>query len=241
MNGLRIVPAIDLIGGRCVRLEQGDFKRVDCVGDDPIAIAQQFAQAGCSRLHLVDLDGARFGEPRHIDILQRIASATQLKIDYSGGLRSDDDLQAAFDAGASQVVIGSAAVISEQLCKGWFQRFGGAKIILGLDLFKGQVRVKGWSEGSELKLLDVISRYNQSGLLTVMSTDISCDGMLMGPSVALYQELRSSFPQLQIIASGGIRSRADLERLAEIGVHEAIVGKALYSGALQLDDLKGFL
>lgn len=241
MSRCRIVPAIDLIDGKCVRLEQGDFDRVAVVGDNPVEVARQFSQLGFGRLHLVDLDGARFGAPKHLEVLREITSTTALQVDYSGGLRTTADLTAAFDAGSSQVVIGSSAVLTQELCQEWFREFGPERIIIGLDVFQGFVRVKGWTEGTGLTLTQVIDRYIESGLATVMSTDISRDGMLAGPSVELYAELVKSYPKLRIIASGGIHNCSDLARLQEIGVCEAIVGKALYSGALEISEARDFV
>lgn len=241
MSRCRVVPAIDLIGGKCVRLEQGDFERVAVLGDDPVTVAQQFAQLGFGRLHLVDLDGARLGAPKHLEVLRAITASTSLLVDYSGGLRTSADLQAAFDAKCSQVVIGSSAVLAEELCQEWFREFGPERIIIGLDVFQGFVRVKGWTEGTALTLAQVIDRYIESGLTTVMSTDISRDGMLAGPSVELYAELVARYPRLSIIASGGVHTCADLERLSSTGACEAIVGKALYTGALKASDIREFI
>jgi phosphoribosylformimino-5-aminoimidazole carboxamide ribotide isomerase len=238
MNRCRVVPAIDLIDGRCVRLEQGDFERISIVGDEPVSVAKQFAELGFGRLHLVDLDGARFGAPRHLEILSAITSATQLEVDYSGGLRTTAALQAAFGAGASKVVIGSAAVAAQDLCQEWLRQFGPEKVIIGLDLFQGFVRVKGWAEGTDLTLPQVIDRYIDCGLSTVMSTDIARDGMLAGPSFDLYAGLVQRYPQLRIVASGGVRNAEDLLRLGRLGVCEAIVGKALYAGGFNMAEAR---
>ena len=241
MTKCRVVPAIDLIGGRCIRLEQGDFERIATVGEDPVTVAREFAREGFGRLHLVDLDGARYGAPRHLEVLREITGLTDLKVDYSGGLRTTADLRAAFEAGCSQVVIGSSAVLAPELCQEWFREFGPEEIIIGLDVFQGTVRVKGWTEGSGLILDQVIDRYIPSGLTTVMSTDISRDGMLAGPSFELYAGLAQRYPSLRVIASGGVHSSEDLERLSASGVCEAIVGKALYSGALKISEIRDFV
>lgn len=240
MNRCRIVPAIDLIGGKCVRLEQGDFTRSAVVGDDPLAVAREFARLGFGRLHLVDLDGARGGAPQHLEVLRAITSNTPLAVDYSGGLRTDGDIEAALGAGASQVVIGSAAVVAEDSCRRWFNRFGAERIIIGLDVYQGLVRVKGWLEQTERTIYDVVDRYGDVGLQTVMSTDISCDGMLAGPAFELYAGLRERYPAISLVASGGVRDARDVARLAQCGVSEVIVGKALYSGSLKVSEAKEF-
>jgi phosphoribosylformimino-5-aminoimidazole carboxamide ribotide isomerase len=240
MKRCRVVPAIDLIGGRCVRLEQGDFSKGTIVADDPVDTAREFERQGFSRLHLVDLDGAKQGSPRHLDVLLAIASATSLSVDYSGGLRTEEDIASALSKGASQVVVGSAAVLQPEVCSRWFSRFGVQALILGLDVLDGIVRVKGWQEATTTTIYQVIDRYLKLGLQSVMSTDISKDGMLEGPAFELYRELSARYPALRIIASGGVRSEVDVAELAELGVSEVIVGKALYSGDMEIERLGEF-
>jgi phosphoribosylformimino-5-aminoimidazole carboxamide ribotide isomerase len=241
MRRCRIVPAIDLIGGRCVRLEQGDFSKDAVVADDPVAQARTFEAQGFSRLHLVDLDGAKQGTPRHLDVLESITRATSLSVDYSGGLRREEDVSAALDRGASQVLLGSVAVLKPEICTEWFSRFGADLLILGLDVLEGLVRVKGWQEATTVTIHDVIERYIDVGLQSVMSTDISKDGMLAGPAFALYRELSSRYPTLRVIASGGVRNESDVAQLAEQGACEVIVGKALYSGEMKLESAGDFV
>lgn len=231
-HSARVVPAIDLIQGRCVRLAQGDFSSSQIMSDDPVAMAQQFEAQGFGRLHLVDLDGATAGKPRHLEVLRAVAQSTRLHIDFSGGLRQTEDLEAALTAGAHQVLVGSAAVKDPSACRGWFEQFGADRIILGLDVLDGFVRISGWTEATQLTVPEVIERYTDLGLQTLMCTDISKDGMLQGPSFSLYGELCTRHKNLSIIASGGVRNRADVTQLALLGVAEIIVGKALYSGAM---------
>jgi phosphoribosylformimino-5-aminoimidazole carboxamide ribotide isomerase len=220
-----------------VRLEQGNFSKDAVVADDPVAQARTFEEQGFSRLHLVDLDGAKQGTPRHLDVLESIARATSLSIDYSGGLRREADVLAALNKGASQVVLGSVAVLQPEICTGWFSRFGNDLIILGIDVLDGLVRVKGWQEATTVTINEVIERYLSVGLQSVMSTDISKDGMLAGPAFALYRDLSICYPSLRIIASGGIRNHSDVRQLAEQGASEVIVGKALYSGEMKLESI----
>jgi phosphoribosylformimino-5-aminoimidazole carboxamide ribotide isomerase len=241
MKRCRIVPAIDLINGRCVRLRQGSFDQTEVVGEDPVSVAKTFAQQGFRRLHLVDLDGARAGSPQHLTLVRTIRDATGLSIDFSGGLRSMDDVTRALESGAQHVVIGSAAVVNPEEVLRWISIFGGESIIIGLDVLDGEVRIKGWEEGSSLSLASVIERFNGSDLRRLMSTDISRDGMLQGAAVEMYQALCRDYPRFEIIASGGVSSAEDVQRLAASGVSEIIVGKALYAGTLALSEVQEFL
>jgi phosphoribosylformimino-5-aminoimidazole carboxamide ribotide isomerase len=237
----RVVPAIDLIDGKVVRLERGDFTSGSVVAEDPVEAARSFESQGFSRLHLVDLDGARQGRPQHLGVLSSIAQATSLTIDFSGGLRSKEDIEVALNSGASQVVVGSAAVLQPQLCTDWLSYFGGKTVVLGLDLLAGQVRVKGWQEGVGMTVDDVIGRYLDVGLTSLLSTEISRDGMLAGPEFDLYRRLRDRYPNLNIIASGGVACAEDIKKLAQIGVVEVVVGKALYTSNLSVNQLQGFV
>lgn len=237
----RIVPAIDIIDGKCVRLEQGAFNTQQIVAGDPLEVARRFESDGFGRLHLVDLSGARFGEPVHLSILEAICTSTRLQVDFSGGLRRKEDLKAAFSAGAALVVVGSAAVKERLVCGEWFEHFGPDRIILGVDVLNGLVRVSGWQESSELSLWTVVDWYVPAGLKTVMSTDIGCDGMLAGPSFALYEEFKQRYPALGLIASGGVSSTRDVRDLSQQGVSEIIVGRALYTGAIAREEVKEFI
>jgi phosphoribosylformimino-5-aminoimidazole carboxamide ribotide isomerase len=241
MNRCRIVPAIDLMHGRCVRLQMGDFSLSEIVGDDPIAVARAFSDAGFSRLHIVDLDGARVGTPQHLELVREIAEASKLSIDVSGGLRTTGDVERALSCGASAVMVGSAAVLNPELVRSWFARFGSSAVILGLDVLNGEVRVKGWSEGSAVSIAQVLAQFRGSGLSRVMSTDIARDGMMNGPAIDLYRHLVTEYPEIEFIASGGVSKDEDIMQLAATGVTEVIVGKALYSGALNLERLGEFV
>jgi phosphoribosylformimino-5-aminoimidazole carboxamide ribotide isomerase len=241
MSECRIVPAIDLIDGRCVRLRKGNFDEKEVVGEDPVEVARSFAASGFTRLHVVDLDGARSGSPRHLALVQRIAAETGLSVDVSGGIRTTRDLAQALESGARQVVIGSAAVERPDLVREWIEQFGSDAVIVGLDVLNGEVRIKGWQEGSSLSVAQVLERFADSGLRWLMSTDISRDGMLEGVSVEMYRVLRREYPELRIIASGGVTNAADVRSLADAGVQEIIVGKALYAGTLQPGEVREFV
>lgn len=237
----RIVPAIDLIDGRCVRLTMGDFQKAEIVADDPVKVARSFAETGFSRLHLVDLDGARLGSPQHLTVVEQITKTTKLSVDLSGGLRTAETVERALASGASSVVIGSAAVTNSGEVCSWISRFGAEKVIIGLDIRAGEVRIKGWSEGTALTIDAVLERFLGSGLIRVMSTEISRDGMMMGPADDLYRDLCAKYPEIEFIASGGVSCAQDVKRLSETGVREIIVGKALYSGSLNLPDVGEFI
>jgi phosphoribosylformimino-5-aminoimidazole carboxamide ribotide isomerase len=241
MSECRIVPAIDLIDGRCVRLRKGNFDEKEVVGEDPVEVARGFAASGFTRLHVVDLDGARSGSPRHLALVQRIAAETGLSVDVSGGIRTTRDLAQALESGARQVVIGSAAVERPDMVREWIEQFGSDAVVVGLDVLNAEVRIKGWQEGSSLSVAQVLERFADSGLRWLMSTDISRDGMLEGVSVEMYRVLRREYPELRIIASGGVTNAADVRSLADAGVQEIIVGKALYAGTLQPGEVREFV
>jgi phosphoribosylformimino-5-aminoimidazole carboxamide ribotide isomerase len=240
-SSCRIVPAIDLIEGRCVRLRRGEFDSQEVVGEDPVVVARSFFEQGFRRLHIVDLCGARLGSPRHLEVVKRIARETDLEIDFSGGLRSQADLQCAFDNGASFVTIGSRAITHrDEVCE-WVGSFGSERVIIGLDVADGRVRIHGWVDDSGTTLSEVVEFYIARGVTRIMSTDIERDGMMSGPNFALYRELRSSVPYAWITASGGVSSTSDIQRLAQAGVNEVIVGKALYSGSIAVSDVSEFV
>jgi phosphoribosylformimino-5-aminoimidazole carboxamide ribotide isomerase len=241
MKGCRIVPAIDLLDGVCVRLRRGDFASYEVVNEDPLAAAQMFYAQGFRRLHVVDLTGAKDGVPKHLDCVKSIAKSTELQIDYSGGLRTTEALQQVFDSGVSFVVVGSQAVLDPTAVCGWTRRFGGERIIIGLDVADGCIRIKGWQETSEYTLADAVGRYQGVGVRAIMSTDINCDGMLEGPNLDMYRNLGSTYPHVNFIASGGVSCAADIKRLAEAGVSEVIVGKALYAGRINVEQVREFV
>lgn len=232
-----IRPAIDLIDGQCVRLSEGDYAQKTVYETDPLAMARRIENAGLRRLHLVDLDGAKAGEPRSLSILKRLATQTGLLIDYGGGLKTRADVQAAFDAGANQVNLGSLAARAPETFLAWLNHFGAERLILSADAREGQVAVGGWQQTTALPVVAFISDFAARGVRHVVCTDIRRDGRLSGPALELYRSILKASPGLNLIASGGIRQAQDLADLAAIGVHDAIVGKALYEGHLSLEAL----
>ncbi len=238
---MEIIPAIDLVNGQCVRLSAGDFSRQTTYDSDPVAVAQRFADAGVQRLHLVDLDGARAGQPVNLAILEAIAAKTALDIDAGGGIQTFAALTQILDAGAKHITAGSLAVREPATVADWLTRFGPDTIFLGAD-FKGEhIMVNAWADQSELRLVDFITNYLNTGATTFICTDVSKDGLLQGPSLAIYKTLIAQIPAAKFIASGGVTTLADVEALAEAGMHGAIIGKALYEGTLSLAELQPFL
>ena len=235
-----IIPAIDIIDGKCVRLTQGDYDQKKVYNEHPLEVAKAFEGAGITHLHLVDLDGARARHIVNYKVLETIASKTSLTIDFGGGLKSDQDVHIAFDSGAHQITGGTIAVKGAAIFTNWINKYGGDKIILGADVKDRKIAVHGWEETSDLDLFDFVTDYQKKGIQRVICTDIAKDGMLEGAATDLYKELIDRFADLEIIASGGVSDLADLERLAEVGCHGAIVGKALYEGRIRLEDLQIF-
>lgn len=235
---MQIIPAIDLINGQCVRLTQGDYQSKKVYATDPLEVAKQFEAAGIKRLHIVDLDGAKAKHIINHRVLENIANHTNLVIDFGGGLKSDEDVRIAFDCGAHQITGGTVAVKNKEMMLRWIEQYGGEKIILGADVNQQKIAVSGWQEQSDLDLFDFLADYLTHGIQYVICTDIAKDGMLQGPSVALYQNILTRFPQVKLIASGGIASLSDLQELKTIGCHGAITGKAIYEGKINLEALK---
>lgn len=233
---MRIIPAIDIIDGKCVRLTQGDYSTKKIYNEDPLEVAKEFEANGIQFLHLVDLDGAKNRRIVNYKTLESISNATSLKIDFGGGLASEEDLKIAFDSGAKQVTGGSIAVKEPEKFKSWIKTYGGNKIILGADCLNRKIASSGWLEKSELDVLNFIQSYQINGIETVICTDISKDGMLKGPSIELYKEIVST-TGINLIASGGVSSLKDLIELRELGCEGAILGKAIYEGNIQLKDL----
>lgn len=238
---MQVIPAMDLIGGRCVRLRQGDFARTTTYADDPVAVAQGFAAAGVQRLHMVDLDGARAGSPQHLHVLRAVCAATDLQVDYSGGVRTTTDVEAVFDAGAHYLAVGSAAVNRPDQVIDWMQRSGPERFIIGADVRQGRVATHGWLEESTLTVEGLIDRFVGIGVRQVFCTDIASDGMGAGPALDLYRQLVQRYPSIGIIASGGVATVTDLEQLAAIGCSGAIVGRAIYDGHITLVQLRPWL
>jgi phosphoribosylformimino-5-aminoimidazole carboxamide ribotide isomerase len=237
---IEIIPAIDIIGGKCVRLSQGDYERKIVYNENPLEVALMFEDAGISRLHLVDLDGAKAKHIVNYKVLEQIASKTNLIIDFGGGLKSDEDLKVAFKSGASMVTGGSIAVKEPDLFLSWLEKFGSEKIILGADAKDGKIAVSGWQESTELSVVKFIVEFHKKGIFKVISTDISRDGMLSGPAFELYAEIMETLPDVEIIASGGIASMDDIYKLAEMEVPGVITGKAIYEGKISLKDIENY-
>lgn len=234
---MTIVPAIDLIDGKCVRLSKGDYSQCRTYSDSPVDMARRFQDAGLKRLHLVDLDGARSHHIVNLRTLEQIAARTTLTIDFGGGVKSDADISSAFSAGADMVTVGSLAVTDQELMSEWIGKYGPERLILGADVRDGYISVNGWKEDSRLSLNAFIDMYRQQGISHILCTDINRDGMLQGPSVGLYKDLISKFPGIELIASGGVSCDEDLTDLSRAGLFEAIVGKAYYEGRISLDRL----
>lgn len=232
-----IVPAIDLIGGQCVRLTKGDYNTTKVYNAHPLEVAQEFEAAGLTHLHLVDLDGAKKREVVNWAVLENIAKHTNLKIDFSGGLSNSDYVKRAFDLGAYKVTIGSMAVKRPNTVQQWMLDYGAENMILGADVIGRNIAIHGWEATSDVTIFDFIRGYHLSGIRHVMCTDVSKDGMLGGAAVDLYKEIISEFPDIQLVASGGVSNLQDLKDLKEIGCTYAIVGKAIYEGRISLSEL----
>lgn len=233
---MRIIPAIDIIDGKCVRLTKGDYSTKKTYNENPLEVAKEFEDFGIQYLHVVDLDGAKSKHIVNYNILEQIASKTNLKIDFGGGLKSDEDLKIAFESGANQITGGSISVSNPDIFLDWIRKYGSDKIILGADCLKRKIATNGWLETSELDVIDFIKAYEQSGVTNVICTDISKDGMLQGASNELYKEILAA-SKISLIASGGVSNIDDLITLKEIGCEGAILGKAIYEGNITLKEL----
>ncbi|RAI92135.1 1-(5-phosphoribosyl)-5-[(5-phosphoribosylamino)methylideneamino]imidazole-4-carboxamide isomerase [Algoriphagus yeomjeoni] len=238
---MQIIPAIDLIGGKCVRLSQGDYSSKKEYHDDPLEMAKRFEGVGIQRLHLVDLDGAKAKKIVNADILQRISSGTSLQVDFGGGIQADAEIEKAFELGAKQVTGGSIAVKNAELFEAWISKYGSEKIILGADAKNKKIAVGGWEETTSVDLIPFIKDYVAKGISYVICTDVAKDGLLQGPSTDLYKEILQEIPHIKLIASGGVSSVIDLEDLEKIGVYGTIVGKAYYEGRVTLEELAAFV
>ena len=234
---MRIIPAIDIIDGKCVRLSKGDYKTKKVYNENPLDMARYFEANGIKYLHLVDLDGARSQHIVNYKVLEEICTGTTLKVDFGGGLKSDEDVRIAFDCGASQITGGSIAVNNPDTFKGWLNRYGSDRIILGADSGNRKIATSGWMERSELDVVDFIKQYEREGVTRVICTDIEKDGMLQGTSIALYKEIIDE-TDIKLIASGGITDMDDLIQLKLMGCEGAIIGKALYEGKIGLEELQ---
>jgi phosphoribosylformimino-5-aminoimidazole carboxamide ribotide isomerase len=237
---IQVIPAIDIIEGKCVRLSKGDFNSKKVYNEDPVEVAQQFEDAGISRLHVVDLDGAKTGTVNNLKVLEAIANSTKLIIDFGGGINKTDDVNSAFNAGASMISIGSVAVKKKDLLLEWVKHFGAAKFLLGADVMNNNIVIKGWTEATTIDVHDFITRYIQEGITNIFCTDVSKDGMLEGTSMDLYKDIISRNKLVHLIASGGVTSLQDVEQLNAIGCTGVIIGKAIYEGCITLEELKHY-
>jgi phosphoribosylformimino-5-aminoimidazole carboxamide ribotide isomerase len=242
---LRIIPAIDIIDGKCVRLTKGDYNTKKIYNENPIEVAKEFQDSGIEYLHVVDLDGAKASEIINYKVLEQIATKTNLKIDFGGGLKSDKDLEIAFNSGANQITGGSIAVKNPAIFENWISKYGAEKIILGADFYPdtsgGKIATNGWQEESSLALIPFVADYQKKGIQYVICTDISKDGMLQGPSFDVYSELLNSVNPLKLIASGGISTFEEIPKLAENGCEGVIIGKAIYENKISLKQLEQFI
>ena len=233
---IEVIPAIDIIDGRCVRLSQGDYSSKRVYGD-PLDMAKAFADEGASRIHLVDLDGAKASAPANLKVLEGIASLGSMRCEWGGGIKSAEALRSVFDAGADYPIVGSIAALKPELFAQWLDAFGPEKLILGADVKNAKIAVKGWLEESALGIEELLEMFRPHGLVQVICTDISKDGMLCGPSEEMYTNLKENFPEMEFTVSGGISCNADIERVEELGLPRVIVGKAYYEGRITLKEL----
>ena len=236
-----IIPAIDIIEGKCVRLTQGDYAQKKVYRDDPVEAAKEFEAIGIKRLHLVDLDGAKTGKVINLDVLERISAGTKLVIDFGGGITGNEDIKNVYNAGAALATVGSVAVKQPQLFMEWLSEFGPEKILLGADVKDEMIAVSGWLEQTKIPVIDFIRERMEMGARNIFCTDISRDGLLQGPSVLLYEKILAGFPGLNLIASGGVSNMKDVIALEKAGCKGVIIGKAIYEGRVTLTELKNYI
>lgn len=234
---IELIPAIDIIDGKCVRLTKGDYDTKKIYNEDPVSVAKEFEAHGIRRLHVVDLDGARSKHIVNDKVLQRIARETNLVIDFGGGIKTDEDVARAFEAGAHMITIGSIAVTDPERSMEWLHKYGPEHIVLGADVRNGRVSINGWKEDSQEELIPFLDRYLSEGMRNVLCTDISKDGMLQGPAIALYREVMEHYPECHLIASGGVSSMDDIRALEAAGIPAVVFGKAIYEGKIKLEEL----
>ena len=237
---IEIIPAIDIIDGKCVRLTQGDYNQKKIYNENPVEVAKSFENAGIKRLHLVDLDGAKAKKIINYKVLENISNQTNLLIDFGGGLQSDEDLKIAFESGASQITGGSIAVKNPEMFLSWIESYGSEKIILGADAKDELVAVSGWQETTEMPIYDLLEKYIAHGIKYTISTDVAKDGLLQGPSIELYKKMQEKFPNLHIIASGGVSIMQDNINLDEMQIFGVIVGKAIYENRISLKEIEKY-
>ena len=234
---IELIPAIDIIDGKCVRLTKGDYDRKTVYRDQPAEVAREFEQLGFKRLHVVDLDGAKSKHVVNDAVLRQITTATKLTVDFGGGIKTDEDIEKAFAAGAAMVTVGSVAVTQPDLFMGWLERYGAERMILGADVRHGKISINGWKEDSSEDLLPFLRKYIDAGVRNVLCTEISKDGMLSGPAIDLYRQVMAAYPELHLIASGGVSSIDDIKALDAAGIPAVVFGKAIYEGRIDLHEL----
>jgi phosphoribosylformimino-5-aminoimidazole carboxamide ribotide isomerase len=234
---MTIIPAIDIINGKCVRLSKGDYAQQTIYNEDPVEVAKQFVDAGFSRLHIVDLDGAKVGRLLNLPVLEKIASAVNCIIDFGGGIKQKNDVQAILDAGATLVTVGSIAVKEPATLENWIGEFGAGTFMIGADVLDGKIRISGWQEDTGIHIFDLLSRLQNLGVSNIFCTDISLDGMLQGPSFELYKQIIAEYPSIKLIASGGVSDISDVQQLKELGCAGVIIGKAIYEKRVTLEQL----
>lgn len=238
---MEIIPAIDIIEGKCVRLTHGDFSRKTIYNDNPLEVAKEFEHAGIRRLHLVDLDGAREGRVRNWKVLENVAGKTSLVVDFGGGINEEHDVQVVLNSGAAMATVGSIAVKQQEIFVSWIKKFGAANFLLGADVRKEKITVSGWLENTDIDVYDFIEKYIAEGVSQIFCTDVSKDGAMEGPSIELYKKIIERFPNLNFIASGGVSKMDDVVQLQEIGCKGVIIGKAIYEAKIRLSDLKQYI
>ena len=234
---IELIPAIDIINGQCVRLTKGDYQQKTVYRDTPAEVAKEFEEIGFRRLHVVDLDGAKSRHIVNCEVLRRVTTETRLTVDFGGGIKTDEDIEKAFAAGAAMVTVGSIAVTKPDLFMGWLEKYGPERMILGADVRHGKISINGWKEDSTEDLLPFLRKYIEAGVRTVLCTEISKDGTLAGPAIDLYKRVMDTYPELHLIASGGVSSKEDIEALDAAGIPAVVFGKAIYEGRIDLREL----
>ena len=238
MNSIELIPAIDIIDGQCVRLTKGDYDQKTVYRDSPAEVAKEFEALGFKRLHVVDLDGAKSKHIVNDAVLKAITTETNLIVDFGGGIKTDEDIEKAFASGAAMVTVGSIAVTQPELFMGWLEKYGTDHMILGADVRMGKISINGWKEDSDEDLLPFLKKYVDAGVRNVLCTEISKDGTLSGPAIDLYRRVMEAYPELHLIASGGVSSKEDIEALYEAGIPAVVFGKAIYEGKINLKELR---
>lgn len=238
---IELIPSVSVLNGKCARLAHGDYASVSYYDQNPIDLVHQFEEHGIKRVHFIDLDGARQGTAVNLDMLRLIAGHTNVKVDFGGGVTTDGDLSKAFEYGASMVTVGSLAASKRDTFSSWLVSYGRNKLILSADSLDGKIRIRGWQTGTEIDLYELLEYYYERSVLYVKCADVAKDGMLTGPTVAMYDQIHKRFPGMRLLASGGVSSIDDIKRLEDIGVHGVIFGKAFYEGKLTLDDIDRYI